>query len=254
MNPWLQTWIHDFTWAAFAYFTIAGSFALFYLKPWFQRRLIRPNSNLKDRRLFKIFLSLQTLMVMALFAPFLYVVHFLFGYTPVYFEISDHGWGYYALSIVLMFVVVDSAYYWTHRLLHWRPLFLRAHYLHHRFVQINAWDTYSVHFIESVALALFALFLPALIFPWHPSAMAIYSAGSIFWITYLHCAHELIPTKWRDAKWTTWIYTSTHHYFHHQRPHTNYGLYFTFWDRWMQTELRAGPSRPRSDIPHLNLE
>lgn len=33
-----------------------------------------------------------------------------------------------------------------------------------------------------------------------------------------------------------WWNTTTHHDLHHQRGRSNYGLYFTWWDRWMGTE------------------
>jgi sterol desaturase/sphingolipid hydroxylase (fatty acid hydroxylase superfamily) len=31
--------------------------------------------------------------------------------------------------------------------------------------------------------------------------------------------------------------TTTHHDMHHQQFNGNYGLYFTWWDRWMGTEF-----------------
>ena len=33
-----------------------------------------------------------------------------------------------------------------------------------------------------------------------------------------------------------WLTTTTHHDLHHSQAHWNYGLYFTWWDRWMGTE------------------
>ncbi len=33
-----------------------------------------------------------------------------------------------------------------------------------------------------------------------------------------------------------WLTTTTHHDLHHGGERANYGLYFTWWDRWMGTE------------------
>ena len=37
-------------------------------------------------------------------------------------------------------------------------------------------------------------------------------------------------------RWFGWINASTHHDLHHATARSNYGLYFTWWDRWMGTE------------------
>ncbi|MDB5704262.1 MAG: sterol desaturase, partial [Sphingomonas bacterium] len=35
---------------------------------------------------------------------------------------------------------------------------------------------------------------------------------------------------------TGWLTTTTHHDLHHSEGRHNFGLYFTWWDRWMGTE------------------
>jgi lathosterol oxidase len=44
-----------------------------------------------------------------------------------------------------------------------------------------------------------------------------------------------------------WITPVSHHHFHHARNRGNFGLYFTWWDRWCGTEdpeyLRYGDAR-----------
>lgn len=41
-------------------------------------------------------------------------------------------WGYILLTIVALDYLHDTWFYWTHRLLHWKPLYRHVHYLHHR--------------------------------------------------------------------------------------------------------------------------
>jgi sterol desaturase/sphingolipid hydroxylase (fatty acid hydroxylase superfamily) len=36
---------------------------------------------------------------------------------------------------------------------------------------------------------------------------------------------------------------STHHNLHHEKFKGNYGLYFTFWDKWMKTEIAEYESK-----------
>lgn len=51
---------------------------------------------------------------------------------PVYFTRSRPQWLYFAVVIVALDYLHDSWFYWTHRLLHWRPLYMHVHLMHHR--------------------------------------------------------------------------------------------------------------------------
>ena len=37
------------------------------------------------------------------------------------------------LTVVALDYLHDAWFYWTHRLLHWKPLYRHVHYLHHRY-------------------------------------------------------------------------------------------------------------------------
>lgn len=39
---------------------------------------------------------------------------------------------YMALCVLVLDYAHDSWFYWTHRLLHWKPLYRNVHYVHHR--------------------------------------------------------------------------------------------------------------------------
>jgi sterol desaturase/sphingolipid hydroxylase (fatty acid hydroxylase superfamily) len=52
-----------------------------------------------------------------------------------------------------------------------------------------------------------------------------------------HAGFELHPRWWLSTPLTRWINTTTHHDLHHNGGfNRNYGLYFTWWDKWMGTE------------------
>jgi lathosterol oxidase len=51
-----------------------------------------------------------------------------------------------------------------------------------------------------------------------------------------HLNTELYPHAF-DRHWLgRWLIGPTHHSLHHSQFRYNYGLYFTFWDKWMHTE------------------
>lgn len=39
---------------------------------------------------------------------------------------------YVIATVAALDVLHDTWFYWTHRLLHWRPLYRKIHYMHHR--------------------------------------------------------------------------------------------------------------------------
>ena len=51
-----------------------------------------------------------------------------------------------------------------------------------------------------------------------------------------HAGIEVFPQGFNRHWLGKWLIGATHHDIHHQRFKYNFGLYFTFWDRWMHTE------------------
>jgi sterol desaturase/sphingolipid hydroxylase (fatty acid hydroxylase superfamily) len=54
-----------------------------------------------------------------------------------------------------------------------------------------------------------------------------------------HCNVELYPRSWATHPVMGWLNSSTMHNQHHLHLDRNFGLYFTFWDRLMNTRLRS---------------
>ena len=51
-----------------------------------------------------------------------------------------------------------------------------------------------------------------------------------------HAGVEVYPRGFEKHWLGKWIVGATHHDLHHREFRFNYGLYFTFWDKWMNTE------------------
>lgn len=53
------------------------------------------------------------------------------GWTQIYTQVDDFGWGWFWGSIVVVIFVHDAYFYWTHRLIHHPRLFRFFHGVHH---------------------------------------------------------------------------------------------------------------------------
>jgi sterol desaturase/sphingolipid hydroxylase (fatty acid hydroxylase superfamily) len=156
------------------------------------------------------------------------------GLTLVYEPINKHGYAYYFFSIILMIFMHDTYFYWTHRLMHWKPLFKWVHKTHHLSTNPTPFAAYAFHPVE--ALVEIGI-IPLIVFtiPYHSSAVTIFSLYALLLNVMGHLGYELFPKGFASHKIFRWHNTSTHHNMHHRLVKCNYGLYFNFWDRVMKT-------------------
>lgn len=80
-------------------------------------------------------------------------------------------------------------------------------------------------------LPLFLLFVPM-----HAIVLLAFLLHQIGRNVLGHSGHELMPPGFTRFPLTAWLTTATHHDLHHSGGGHNFGLYFTWWDRWMGTE------------------
>jgi sterol desaturase/sphingolipid hydroxylase (fatty acid hydroxylase superfamily) len=160
----------------------------------------------------------------------------------VYFHFGDFPLWWFWLSIPAMLLLHDSFFYWLHRAMHHPWLFARVHRVHHLSVFPTAFAAYSFHPWEALGEALIVTAILYII-PVHPLALLVFQGLSTAYNAYGHCGREYYPPGF-SAHWLgRWINTSTLHAHHHLRGQKNYGLYFTFWDRWMGS-LQADAAAP----------
>lgn len=156
------------------------------------------------------------------------------GYTRFYAHISDRGWPYFIFSLVLMILLHDTYFYWTHRLMHWKPLFKRVHRTHHLSTNPTPFAAYAFHPIEAIVEI---GIIPIIVFtiPHHSLAILAFSIYTLLLNVMGHLGFELFPKGFASHWLFKWHNTSTHHNMHHRLVKCNYGLYFNFWDRVMDT-------------------
>jgi sterol desaturase/sphingolipid hydroxylase (fatty acid hydroxylase superfamily) len=156
------------------------------------------------------------------------------GLTQVYAPIEKYGYAYLALSVVLMIVLHDAYFYWTHRLLHRKPLFKYVHKTHHLSINPTPFAAYAFHPLEAVVEV---GIVPVIAFtiPHHALAMSFFAIYSLLLNVLGHLGFEVFPKNFARHWLFKWHNTSTHHNMHHRLTKCNYGLYFNFWDRVMGT-------------------
>ena len=155
-------------------------------------------------------------------------------FTQVYYKVADHGWAYLLLSIVLMIIVHDTYFYWTHWLMHRKSFYRMVHRVHHLSTNPSPWAAMAFHPLEGVIEAGVMVVIPFL-FPVHPLAIGLFLLFMMIYNVYGHLGFELYPKGFSKSFIGRWINTSVNHNMHHHSINGNYGLYFLFWDRLMNT-------------------
>ncbi len=157
------------------------------------------------------------------------------GVIEVDAGVGARGWAYFAFNLAALIVLHDAWFYWTHRLIHHPRLFRHIHRLHHKSHNPSPWTSYSFNTGEAV---LNAIYLPIGLFliPSSGPAILIFLVHMMLRNAIGHCGYELFPS-WRSGRPVfDWLTSVTHHDLHHAQAGWNYGLYFTWWDRLMETE------------------
>jgi Delta7-sterol 5-desaturase len=157
------------------------------------------------------------------------------GYVEIYEDVDRYGWLWWWASLALIIVAHDAWFYWTHRLLHDRRWFRAVHGRHHASVHPTPWAAYSFHPVEAAIQAVFLPLFVAVV-PTHSGVIGLFLVHMILRNAIGHSSHEVFPWRWMRTKAFGWLTPVTHHHFHHARGRGNYGLYFTWWDRWCGTE------------------
>ncbi len=152
-----------------------------------------------------------------------------FGYFKFYDRIEDYGWGYLILSVVLILVIQDFYFYWTHRLMHTGLFFKAVHKVHHDSITPSPWTAYSFSPWEAF---IHALIMPivAFLFPVHTLALVIFMTFQIIRNVLGHSGYEMFPSWVISNPILKYINTNINHDMHHQYFRYNFGLYSTVWD------------------------
>lgn len=193
----------------------------------------------KDRRFTakdirrEVWLSVQTILMFSVLSLGLLQL-IKSGNTAMYFDFNEYSWWYAVLSFFICLVFHDTYFYWTHRFMHWKPVFRYTHLGHHKSLTPSPWAILAFQpgeaFIQFMIFACLILFLPL-----HPVVFGIYLIYDSVVNTAGHNGFELVP-KWIEKHPVLKLgNTVTHHDLHHIDMTKNFGSFFNVWDRIMNT-------------------
>jgi sterol desaturase/sphingolipid hydroxylase (fatty acid hydroxylase superfamily) len=201
---------------------------------WLARRKIReekPDWRQMGRELLA---SLRTVLIFSLIGLSIALAKRL-GIIPLYDDPAERGWLYFALNVVVLIIAHDAWFYWTHKIMHRPRLFRWFHRLHHRSYNPSPWTAYAFDASEALVNAIY-LPLALIVMPTSILAAFIFTGHMMLRNAIGHCGYEVFPARSDGRPLFDWMTTVTHHDLHHARARTNFGLYFTWWDRIMGTE------------------
>jgi sterol desaturase/sphingolipid hydroxylase (fatty acid hydroxylase superfamily) len=236
VGPVLDAWRKVLAVDFLRYFLTAAPFyAVFWVwRPeWLRGRRLQSDDPGRRRIASEIAYSLSTVVIFSAIGLCLVYAQQA-GLTRIYVHLAERGWWYFWASIIAAILAHDAYFYWTHRLLHWRPLFRLAHHVHHRSTSPTPWAAYAFHPVEAVIQAgIYLVIVFAL--PMHPLALTLFLIYMIVRNVVGHLGFEIWPSGFARHPLTRWHLTPTHHDLHHRFGKGNYGLYFSLWDEWMRT-------------------
>lgn len=219
------------------YFLAAGLFyAVFYLwfpEKWKDRKISsREYSRHQFRR--EVGWSCVTATIFALSGTITAVL-WQKGYTKLYMEVHQYPLWWLPSSLLLAMLLHETYYYWLHRWMYHPKVFRIVHKVHHDSNITSPWTAFSFHPLEGIIQALF-LPLLLLVMPMHVYVLLLQLVFMTVSSVVNHLDIEIYPKRFNKHFIGRWLIGATHHSLHHRQFKYNYGLYFTFWDKWRQTE------------------
>lgn len=157
------------------------------------------------------------------------------GYTLLYTDIDKYPLWYLPVSLLVSMLMHETYYYWLHRWMHRPKIFRLLHKVHHDSNTTSAWTAFSFHPLEGLLQAII-LPLTIVIIPMHVAVLLFQLTIMTFSSVINHLEIETYPANFHKHIIGKWIIGATHHSLHHKQYKYNFGLYFTFWDKWKKTE------------------
>lgn len=153
---------------------------------------------------------------------------FLFGKWIRISKTKNQHFFFEFAKLLVMFLVSDTMFYWSHRILHLPTLYKIAHRQHHSHNEPISWTSLFVHPIE-FAIALTGIFLiPLLIFSMHPGTATTFLIGVMLSLAVSHSGIRIGN-----------VINPIHHDLHHQLRRGNFGSDVGIWDRICCTQIET---------------
>jgi len=232
--------IEDFFTSTAIYVIVVVPFFLVFwvtFKNYFSKRRIQVKKRSNPQLIRKeIFYSFTTLVIFTVIDVIIYLAQ-KNGYTRLYENVEEYGWVYLIFSTLYVILLHDAWFYWAHRFMHHPKVYKLVHKIHHESTDPSPFTAFSFHPLEAVIEST-AFITFAFIFPLHLFALLSWQMIQMILNVIAHLGYEIFPKGFNTHWLYRWKAPSTHHNMHHERFNGNYGFYFTWWDKWMGTEMK----------------
>lgn len=219
------------------YFLIAGLFHIWFYAwkkdKWSNRSLSKKSID-KKQYLAEVSWSALTSFIFAVAGAFTAVL-WQKGYTRLNTNPREYALWYLPVSLLISMLIHETYYYWLHRWMHVPKVFRLLHKVHHDSSTTSAWTAFSFHPLEGLLQAI-VLPITILLLPINVYVLLLQLTIMTFSSVINHLEIEIYPANFYRHFIGKWVIGATHHSLHHKQFKYNFGLYFTFWDKWKQTE------------------
>ena len=151
-----------------------------------------------------------------------------FGFTGLHAS-PAWFWAWCLLLVIAAPVVHAVHFYFTHRLLHWRPLYRSIHYVHHTNVEVGPWSGLAMHPVEPL------VYFSTVVVPWllapHPLVALFQIHIAAFSPALGHSGFDKLLIGHRLGVDSGNYF----HYLHHRYFECNYGGSVAPLDKWFGT-------------------
>lgn len=231
---------------ALGYLFVSGSlYALVFLRGAAQDSPIATRKLKADLSIRNIWLSVRHDVVLSLWSAAIFAVcaslmttAYTLGYTRLYTEPAQYGWGYLGFSLCLVLFLQDTYFYFTHRLAHHPKCYRWMHQGHHRSNNPTPLTAFSFDPAEALVQALYLIgavcFIPMHLLVLY-AVVLVMSLGALLHHFSIRMFADSAFGRWLGS----WMIGPMHHWYHHRKYTVHYGLYFTFWDKLLGTHCEG---------------
>ena len=219
------------------YFLAAGVFYLVFHK-WFREQWMHRKLGKKEYNNQQFKREITWSVISAICFSFTGTILLLLwqnGYTKIYTDLNDYPLWWLPVSLVISLLVDETYYYWVHRWMHKPAIFKRIHKIHHQSTISSPWTSFAFHPVEGMLLSL-PLVFTLLFIPIHAGVILFQLTIMTISSVINHLDIEIYSEKIRNNSLGKLLIGASHHALHHKQYKYNFGLYFTFWDKWKKTE------------------
>ncbi|WP_240518693.1 sterol desaturase family protein [Leptolyngbya sp. BC1307] len=181
------------------------------------------------------------------------------GYTRLYLQPEQYGLGYLGFSLVLVLILQDTYFYFTHRLSHHPRCYRWLHQGHHHSKNPTPWTAFAFDPAEAMVQAIYLVGV-TMVIPMHLSVLIAVVLVMTLGALIHHFGLRLFKASAMGNWLGSWLVGPTHHWLHHRKYTVHYSLYFTFWDRVLGTQHPGyedvlSPSvAEKKIVPSANIE